>query len=120
MNRVQTIVAVVVGTLVVSMAGSMYWLSKSLQEARDDLSHTKAQVTALSASVEALEGRLGRVTAGIRQLEQRRGVNDAVISEALRENRDWAAAPTPPDVVDGLCTFLDCVPGDSAGEVPTP
>lgn len=108
-NRVTIALWAVIMTLGLSMAGVSLWLHQSLLEAREAVGKATLQIESLEASVASLEGRIDRVTAGVQALDRQRGVNDAKISETLRQNPEWAAGATPDSVVDGLCDILDCV-----------
>lgn len=90
------------------LGSAAVYLHGSLQEAREDLALATLQLDTLSARVGTLEGRVGRIQEGVRAVESQRGTNDAVISESLRQNQEWAAEPIPADVTDGLCSFLSC------------
>ena len=101
-----------------SLTASVVFLSRSLTEAREDLAGTSAQVQTLSDDLEALRGQQARVQAGINNLNQRSAENERRISNALRQNPEWAGQSVPDDVADGLCRFASCAPrGDSPGEM---
>ena len=108
-NRVTIALWLAILTLGLSMAGVSLWLHQSLLESREAAGRATLQIESLEASVASLEGRIDRVTIGVQALDRQRGINDAKVSETLRQNPEWSAGDTPDAVVDGLCDILDCV-----------
>lgn len=108
---------IAIAVVILGLAGSVWWLSESLATARSDLASTSAQVDALSASVAALQAHSAAVTAGINNLNQRSAENERRLSNALRQESEWATGPVPDPVTGELCKFLSCSPRDPAGEM---
>lgn len=94
------------------LIGSNLWLRASLTSTREDLAATQVQVDTLTASVEALRGRLGGITTGLSALQERNLKNERSIKSAMDQNRDWADHPVPDAVSDGLCGAIRCTPRD--------
>lgn len=103
--------------LILGLGGSTLWLHRSLSAAQTELGTMVAQAEAREARLAALEARLGALGRDIQSLNQRSADNARQIQGALRENPVWAAEPTPPAVVDGLCKFAKCAGRDPAGEM---
>lgn len=94
--------------VILTLSASALYLHTSLQEAREELAGTTLQLESLSASLGALQGRVERIQAGVQAVESNRGKIDAEISRELAEVPEWADAPVPAGVRDGLCSFLSC------------
>lgn len=103
--------------LLLALAGTSLWLHRSLGDAREQLGAMVVQAEAREARLAALEAHLGALGRDIQAINQRSVQNERRVQESLRQNPDWSRQPTPPAVVDGLCSFADCVGRDPAGQV---
>lgn len=108
---------IMIGLVILGLAGSTLWLSERLATAREELASTIASVESLSSDLEALRAQQGRVQASINNLNQRSAENERRIQNSLRQNPDWARGPVPDDVAGELCKFAACAGRDPAGQM---
>lgn len=89
------IIAVLGALLICALCGA-----KALYDSR------AAVVVSLNEAIaarSAAEGLLGDVRTQVQREKARADANRSLLRNALKENAEWAAAATPPAVVDSLC-----------------
>lgn len=107
MTSIRTWVAV--AALVVALWAALGYALWQLAGASRDLDATLTRVTALEASVAAIQARQKAIAATVQATTTRSIKTDERVSTALRQAAVWAESPVPAPVVDGLCERGNCV-----------
>lgn len=93
-----------------ALASLVLGLSYGLYSTRETLSATRTKLVDQTARVEAAEAHLGQVQAAIRVANTRAQVAEKELRNVLKDHKEWADAPVPAPVADGLCQFARCAP----------